>query len=468
MQAIQVVQAAQALVPALEEGRTPGRDAWLAVGAVSVSTLAGAWLARRDSKRLVVWLAIASATMLVIALTDLLPDAWREAVETGVPLWVIGLAAAIGFLVITYFTRKGCGHEHESEHRPAGRHAPGRHRRLKEAVGAAMFGGMGTAAALTTHRAIEGATLAFSASVVVVLALMVHSASEGLALAALLDMARQRLVPWLVVSCVSPAIGVLFATVGHLPGRVVPVLLGMITGVLARTAIVGIKLAASKQENGRLSRWHVVVATATAVTVGVVLTIAHASEGPEAHHSGQGPGGTRPKPLAVDVAGQASLSPGQVRRPGAMVLSGREDPAAPSQATPRPRQGSRATGAPARRDRAALLAEVKSGRTSLAEVLRRTDDTARRLRVGRLIRALPYRDLAKVTASPVTGGLDEKRRVGSLSDHERRELLDVLGVCVAIRQPSQPPVGRPSQAPARAPAGDDTCSCGPPAPRPTC
>ncbi|MFC7641231.1 hypothetical protein ACFQX6_09770 [Streptosporangium lutulentum] len=90
---------------------------------------------------------------------------------------------------------------------PAGRrpHAPGLHRRVREVVDAALFGGMGTAAALTLHRAIEGATLALTASVVVVIALMVHSAGEGLALAALLDMAKQRLAPWLVVSCVSPA-----------------------------------------------------------------------------------------------------------------------------------------------------------------------------------------------------------------------------------------------------------------------
>jgi ZIP family zinc transporter len=218
---MQLMQLVQVMNSVLEEGKSPGREAWAAVALVSVSTLAGAWLARRNSKRLVVWLAIASATMLVIALTDLLPDAWKEAVETGLPLWVIGIAVATGFLVITYFTRKGCGHDHGSDsgNRSAGRHAAGRHRRLKEAVGAALFGGMGTAAALTTHRAIEGMTLAFSASIVVVIALMVHSASEGLALAALLQIAKQRLAPWLVVSCVSPVVGVVFATVSPLPGR---------------------------------------------------------------------------------------------------------------------------------------------------------------------------------------------------------------------------------------------------------
>jgi zinc transporter ZupT len=185
----------QVMSPVLDQGRSPGAGAWIAVALVSVSTLAGAWLARRNSGRMTVWLAIASALMMVIALTDLLPDAWQDAVEDGVPLWALGLAIATGFLVITYFTRKGCACPSEVGTQAPRRHAPGRHRRIKEAVSAAMFGGMGTAAALTLHRAIEGATLALTGSVVVVLALMVHSASEGLALAALLDMAKQRLAP---------------------------------------------------------------------------------------------------------------------------------------------------------------------------------------------------------------------------------------------------------------------------------
>ncbi|MEV6867729.1 hypothetical protein AB0M44_42925 [Streptosporangium subroseum] len=264
----------QATRPVLEAGDSPGTGAWIAVILISVSTLAGAWLARRESTRLAVRLAIASAMMMIIALTDMLPDAWQDAVETGVPLWVVGIAVAFGFLVITYFTRKGCACPSDSGRSPVGLYAPGGHRRLKETVSAALFGGMGTAAALTTHRAIEGATLALTASTVVVIALMAHSASEGLALAALLDVAGQRLAPWLVVACVSPAVGVLVATFSPLPGQVVPVLLGMVTGVLLRTAIVGLKLAAGRQENGRLSRGQLVIATAAAITVGVLLAMA--------------------------------------------------------------------------------------------------------------------------------------------------------------------------------------------------
>lgn len=321
----------------VEHGRGPGYGAWIAVGLVSVSSLAGAWLARRNSTRVVVWLAIASATMLVIAMTDLLPDAWREASETGVPWWAIGIAAAVGFAVITYFTRKGCGCEADAD-KAAGRHAPGRHRRLKQAVDTALFSGMGTAAALTTHRAIEGATLALTASVVVVIALMVHSASEGLALAALLDMAKQRLAPWLAVACAAPAIGVIAATIHPLPGKAVPLLLSMISGVLTRTAIVGLKLAASRQAGGRLSRRQVTIAGFGALTIGALIVAAHTSE--DSH-----PVRTRTRPVRLVPSSPQSPSRAQPTgaperdRPRSLVPGQTWYPAEPARRAPATQRG---------------------------------------------------------------------------------------------------------------------------------
>jgi zinc transporter ZupT len=262
-------------VEASLELQPAGQQAWAAVLLVCASTLAGSWLARRNSQRMTIWLAIASAMMLVTALVDLLPDAWHDASESGTPLWTVGLAAVFGFSVITYFTRKGCACPHDEGPARAGLHAPGLHRRVKEAVGAALYGGMGTAAALTLHRAIEGATLALTASVVIILALTVHSASEGLALAALLDMAKQRLAPWLVVACLSPAAGVLIATFKPLPQQWVPILLGVVIGVLSRTAIVGMRLAGSRQKTGRLSKRHLAIAATVSITAGALLAAAH-------------------------------------------------------------------------------------------------------------------------------------------------------------------------------------------------
>ncbi|MEU0164100.1 hypothetical protein ABZ214_01255 [Streptomyces iakyrus] len=257
------------------EGNSPGPGAWVVVALICVATLLGAWLARRNAERMGLWLSLASAVMLVTAVTDIIPDVWREAVETGMPLWLPAVAGATGYVVITYFTRKGCGHGHDEDTRHRARHAPGRHRRVKEAIGAAMFGGMGTAAALTTHRVIEGATLALIVSVPVIFALVLHSASEGLALAALLAEARERLWPWLIVSAISPAAGVLIATISPLPPTLAPVLLATVGGVLLRTAVVGLKLAAGKRRSGELRGWHMAVSVAAASTLGALMVMAH-------------------------------------------------------------------------------------------------------------------------------------------------------------------------------------------------
>ncbi|WP_283133288.1 hypothetical protein [Rhizohabitans arisaemae] len=247
----------------------PG-GAWSATLLICLSTLAGAWLARRDSARVATWLAIASAIMLTVAVADLLPHAWMDAVEAGVPIWLVAIAAVTGFLVLSYFTRDGCGDENPGGRR-VGEHAPGRHRRLRKVLGAALFGGAGTAIALTAHRAIEGATVALSLSVVMTIALVIHSAGEGLALTALLTVAKQRVSPWLATACLSPAVGALVATVAPIPAGAVPILLGVVGGVLLRTAMVGIKLAAHGERGGRLSRSQLAIAVVVAVTVGALL-----------------------------------------------------------------------------------------------------------------------------------------------------------------------------------------------------
>ncbi|MBC6459577.1 hypothetical protein [Actinomadura sp. HBU206391] len=441
--------------PVLGEGEPSGGRVWAAVLLVSISTVAGAWLARRRPRHVVAWLAIASATMLVVTLTDLLPDAWRDAVETGVPLWVVGAAVAAGFLAIALFTREGHGLEIASDENVIAGHAPGRHRRLKEAVGAALFGGMGTATALTTHRAIEGATLALSTSAVVVMALVVHSASEGLALAALLDMADQRLGPWLAVACGSPVLGVVIAMVGPLPGRLVPVLLGMVAGVLLRTAVVGLRLAIRKREGDRLVTRQLAVAAVVALTVSALLAMGHEVQrrmgrdqstryietfghaarpprrtirpgelgphrrSPAGSKSSQGQGrrqsqASRPGPARPTARPTAARSPSSsASTPGTRAPRTR----APRTRAPRTRAG---------RDRAAILASVRSGRASVAEVFERRDAAAKRLRVSRLLRAVPGYDASRAAALMARGGVDQKRRVGGLSKRQRRGLLRAL------------------------------------------
>jgi hypothetical protein len=92
--------------------------------------------------------------------------------------------------------------------------------------------------------------------------------------------------------------------------------------------------------------------------------------------------------------------------------------------TPEERQAALVKAAQARRDRAELLAAVKSGQTSLAEVFDRADDLAKRTRVVQVLRAVPGYGPAKVAALMAVCGVDEKRRVGGLGEQQRRTLLE--------------------------------------------
>ncbi|WP_433430659.1 hypothetical protein [Nonomuraea sp. CA-141351] len=373
------------------EAALPGWATWAAVILVALSTLAGAHLARRNVAAISVWLAIASALMLITALVDLLPDAWKEAAATGVPLWVVGLAGVFGFVVITYFTRKGCGHNHDDA--PAGgRHAPGLHRRVKQAVSAAVYGGVGTAAAMSLHRMIEGATLALAASAIVVSALVIHSASEGLALTALLDLARRRLTPWLAISCLAPAGGVVLAGVAPLPAQSVPILLGMVTGVLLRTAVIGLTIA---RDSRRLSRRHVILTVAAVTAVGGLLVTTQTLLSED------------PPPAAIPIAAAQGAGP----RP------------APRPRTPSPLP----TPSPQPMTLTQLRAAVATGRLGLEALLSRRDLAIIGANAVTLLRALPGHTTTEITQTLRQAKIDGDASIGDLTLRQRHLLLSGLG-----------------------------------------
>ncbi|MFI9597005.1 hypothetical protein [Nonomuraea sp. NPDC052265] len=365
----------------------PAWTTWAAVALVALSTLIGASLARRKNATISIWLAVASALMLITALVDLLPDAWHEADATGVPLWVVGLAGAFGFLVITFFTRKGCGHGH-GDKAGGGRHAPGLHRRVKEAVSAAVYGGVGTAAALSLHRMIEGATLALAASAVVVAALVIHSASEGLALTAMLDLARRPAAPWLALSCLAPAAGVVLATVAPLPAQSVPILLGMVTGVLLRTGVIGLTIA---RDSRRLTRRHLVIAASAVAAIGGLL-----------------------------IATQTLLSGGP--RPSSPVAAARGLGTAPRSGEAAPPSG------PMSRplSETQLRAAVSARRLTLEQLLARRDATTIAADATTLLRALPEHTPDQITRTLRQARIDPGTSVGELTLLQRHLLLTSL------------------------------------------
>ena len=92
--------------------------------------------------------------------------------------------------------------------------------------------------------------------------------------------------------------------------------------------------------------------------------------------------------------------------------------------TPEQRAGALAKATEARQARSALLAQVKSGELTLDQVFERADDAVvKKTRVLQVLRALPGYGPAKVTALMTSSGVDEKRRVGGLTNAQRAKLL---------------------------------------------
>lgn len=224
----------------------PATETLVAVVLVAVATVAGAWLARRGSGRSTLPLAAASGILLIVAVLDLLPDAGEQAQVAGVALWAVPVTALVSFGVMGAVVRVGCPCE------------PGR------------GGGIGAACGLALHRFLEGATLALTGSVAVVVALLVHAGSEGVALGALLGAPpRRRAAPWIAVACLSPVAGAFVAGALPIPDGLMPLLLAVVAGVLAQGAWVALKLAHQQRP---ADRRFLGVPAATVMTLAAVLT----------------------------------------------------------------------------------------------------------------------------------------------------------------------------------------------------
>ena len=92
--------------------------------------------------------------------------------------------------------------------------------------------------------------------------------------------------------------------------------------------------------------------------------------------------------------------------------------------TPEQRADALAKATEARQARSSLLAQVKSGALTLKQVFERADDdVVKKTRVQQVLRALPGYGAAKVTALMTASGVDEKRRVGGLTNAQREKLL---------------------------------------------
>ena len=91
--------------------------------------------------------------------------------------------------------------------------------------------------------------------------------------------------------------------------------------------------------------------------------------------------------------------------------------------SPEQRQEALAKAREARAARSALLAGLKAGTLTLAGVLGRDDDLARKTKVNQVIRALPGVGQARAAAIMERAGIPAERRVGGLGVRQREQLL---------------------------------------------
>lgn len=94
--------------------------------------------------------------------------------------------------------------------------------------------------------------------------------------------------------------------------------------------------------------------------------------------------------------------------------------------SPEQRQEALAKAREARAARSALLADLKTGTLTLAYVLGRDDDLARKTKVAQLVRALPGVGNARAAAIMERAGIPAQRRVGGLGARQREQFLAEL------------------------------------------
>jgi hypothetical protein len=111
---------------------------------------------------------------------------------------------------------------------------------------------------------------------------------------------------------------------------------------------------------------------------------------------------------------------------GELIESNRRSDMALPTLTPEQRADALAKAQAARKKRSELLASVKAGKTSIAQVLAKTDDITKKTKVAQVIKAMPGYGPAKAAAVMEEAGIDDNRRVGGLGDQQRKKLLEAV------------------------------------------
>ncbi|MCX4633370.1 MULTISPECIES: integration host factor, actinobacterial type [unclassified Streptomyces] len=94
--------------------------------------------------------------------------------------------------------------------------------------------------------------------------------------------------------------------------------------------------------------------------------------------------------------------------------------------TPEDRAAALVKAAQARKERAAMLAELKAGRSSVLDILDRSDDIAGRTLVRQVLESLPGVGKVRAGRHLIDLGISDTRRVQGLGQRQRERLIQLF------------------------------------------
>jgi ZIP family zinc transporter len=206
----------------------PRGEAVALAGVVFVAKLAGGTIAVRRPRSVPVLSILTGGVLLAAVFLQLLPEAVQRAGQVHLPAAAPVAAALLGATLFTSVDGVLALPRRSSQ--PNRQRAPG-------IAGASGFVG---------HGWLEGATigvglqLGTTAGLLAALAVAAHHLCEGLALVCYLfqrGRPRRRVVTWLVLAALAPVAGALAGSAVVLPDRLVPLALGLFSGVFAFAAM---------------------------------------------------------------------------------------------------------------------------------------------------------------------------------------------------------------------------------------
>jgi zinc transporter, ZIP family len=221
----------------------PGSDAVALAVLVFLAKLAGGTIAVRRPGNVPALSVLTGGVLLAAVLLQLLPEAMQRANAVHLPV-LAPVAAAILAVALLASVDGMVGQPRRGSR--SARNWPAR--------------GIAGASGFVGHGWLEGASIGIGlqlgtmAGLLAALAVAAHHLCEGLALVCYLfqrDRSPRRVVCWLLLAALAPVAGALAGSMAQVPDRVLPLALGLFSGLFAFAAVSVVRHQANLVRRGR-------------------------------------------------------------------------------------------------------------------------------------------------------------------------------------------------------------------------